>query len=351
MKKMKVLHLPTSTGGNAWGLSQAEKKLGLDSKVLVDVNNWLNYKSDYCLNLENKNKIEEIFIRIKAFIKIRNKYDVYHFNFGSSLIDFMNYGVHLWDLPFYKGKKIMTYNGRDARQDLNLIKKDFIGEIYNTYPNNDIKRNLILKKKIEKVAKNVDHIFSLNPDLMHFLPKEKTTFLPYTIAEWDSIKRVPYIIEDKIKIIHSPTNRAIKGSDYIIEALNNLTKKHTNIEVEIIENIPYQEALIKYKEAHLVIDQVLIGWYGAFAVEVMKMAKPLAVFIREEDLAFIPEQMSKDLLGAVININQNNIENVLELYINNIELLHDKSNLSYEYAQKWHNPIDIAKKVKEIYEA
>jgi len=348
MKKLKVLHLPTPTGGNAWGLSQAEKKLGLDSKVLVDVNNWLNYKSDYCLNLENKNKIEELITRIKMFFKIRHKYDVYHFNFGSSLIDFMNYGVHLWDLPFYKGKKIMTYNGDDARQNLNLLKCKFVGEIYDLYPSNDINRNSLLKKRINKVYKNVDHIFSLNPDLMYFLPKEKTTFLPYTI-ELDKIKKEPYLIENKIKIIHSPTNRTVKGSKYIIKALDNLQKKYANIDVEIIENVPHEEALKKYKEAHLVIDQVLIGWYGGFTVEVMKMGKPVAVFIREEDLQFIPNEMSKDLLNTIININQNNIEEVLEVFINNTELLKKKSELSSAYVDKWHNPLKIAEQVLEVY--
>ena len=54
--------------------------------------------------------------RIETFLKVRNKYDVFHFNYGSTLVDFMNYGVHFWDLPFYKGKKIITYNGCDARQ-------------------------------------------------------------------------------------------------------------------------------------------------------------------------------------------------------------------------------------------
>ena len=39
---MRVLHLPTSVGGNAWGLSQAEKTLGIYSQVLVEENNWLN---------------------------------------------------------------------------------------------------------------------------------------------------------------------------------------------------------------------------------------------------------------------------------------------------------------------
>ena len=57
---MKILHLPTSVGGNSWGLAQGEKALGLESEVLIDANNWLNYKSDICLGLENKNKVFQV---------------------------------------------------------------------------------------------------------------------------------------------------------------------------------------------------------------------------------------------------------------------------------------------------
>ena len=55
------------------------------------------------------------------------------------------------------------------------------------------------------------------------------------------------------------------------------------------------------------IDQILAGWYGAFGVEVMKMGKPLGVFIRDEDLKFVPKDMAKDLLDTVINIHPFNI--------------------------------------------
>ncbi len=347
---MKVLHLPTSVGGNSWGLAQGEKALGLTSKVLIDSNNWLNYKSDICLGLENKNKAFQVLKKIETFFKVRNQYDVFHFNYGSSLVDFMKYGVQLWDLPFYKGKKFMTYNGSDARQDLNALKNYNIGEIYTLYPYNDCRRNDIIKKRIEKVCKNVDHIFSLNPDLMYFLPKDKTSFLPYTIAGWDEIEKNEYKIKDKIKIVHSPTNRAFKGSDYILEALGKLSKKYKNIEIEIIEKVPYEVALKKYSEAHIVIDQVLIGWYGAFGVEVMRMGKPLAVFIREEDLKFIPSNMAKELLSSVINIKSDNIEEILSYYIENKELLYEKSNLVQKYVNFWHCPIRIAKIVKSVYE-
>lgn len=351
---MKVLHLPTSVGGHSWGLAQGEKGLGLDAHVLVDSANWLGYKSDTCLHLEQKNKLLKLWKRLETFVKLRKKYDVFHFNFGSSLLDFAQYGMPLFDLPYYHGKKIMTYNGCDARQKYPSMSRVELTACHDKdcYFGmcNDGKMDIARQRRIIKVEKYVDHIFALNPDLMHFLPPEKTSFLPYAIAGWDDIILQKLHLADKIKIVHSPTNRAAKGSDYILSALHNLTKKYPNIEVIVIEKIPYEQALMLYQEAHIVIDQVLIGWYGGFGVEVMKMGKPLAVFVREEDLKFIPKDMAYDLKNTIININPFNIEEVLANYIENPSLLFAKSQASLEYVHKWHNPKYVASLTKQVYE-
>ncbi len=347
---MKVLHLPTSVGGNSWGLAQGEKRLGLDSEVLVDKQNWLNYNADINLYLENKNFLSQISTLYKTFNEIKNKYDVFHFNYGSSLLDLQKLGLPLLELPYYKKNKkiIFTYNGSDSRgvhpleywDDLPNPKKTLYGQIALE----------IKKRKIQKVSKYADHIFALNPDLLHYLPKG-TTFLPYTISNWDNIKVVKQEIKKTIKIVHSPTSRDFKGSQFIINGLELLKKKYNNIEVKIIENIPHKEALQLYKEADLVIDQVLIGWYGAFGVEVMKMGKPLAVYIREDDLKFIPKEMAKELKEAIINISPFNIVEELSKYIDNINLLKLKSQAGVEYSNKWHNPMYLAGITKKIYES
>ena len=346
---MKILHLPTSVGGNSWGLSQAEKELGLDSKVLVSKQNWLKYDADINLNLENRNFFYQAYKLYRTYKDIKDEYDIFHFNYGSSLLDFQKIGLPLLELPFYdKSKKIIfTYNGSDSRAVHPL---DYWDELES--PKTTLYNKLaheIKKRKIQKVTRYADHIFALNPDLFHYLP-EKTTFLPYSISNWNKIISKDYSLKKKIKIVHSPTSRDFKGSIYILEALRQLKKKYNNIEINIIENIAHEEAIKLYKEADLVIDQVLIGWYGAFGVEVMKMGKPLAVFIREEDLEFIPKGMKKDLKDAIINITPFNIIEILSLYIENPKLLKEKSLTGIAYVERWHNPLYVAEIVKDVYE-
>jgi len=352
---MKVLHLPTSVGGNSWGLAQGERRLGLDSKVLTTTDIWLNYPCDISLHWEKKRSITKVLSSMQAFLKYRNKFDIFHFNFGSTLIDFRKLGMHHWDLPFYpKNKKIVfTFNGCDARQKHKTMERVAFApcyekECYNGMCNNGA-RDRMREKRIDIVSKYADHIFAVNPDLLYFLPPKLSSFLPYSIASWYDIQTSPYRINRKIRVLHSPTNRAAKGSRHIIQALKNLEERYP-IEIILIENTPHQEVLKAYKMADLIIDQVLSGWYGGLAVEVMKMGKPVGVFIREEDLKFVPEDMAKDLKEAVININPFNIESVLEEYLQNPQLLNQKSQAGLEYVHRWHNPLYVAGITKSFYE-
>ena len=353
---MKVLHLPTSVGGMSWGLAQGERRLGLDSKVLVTTNNWLNYPCDFSLGWEKKGNIAKLLSAVQTMVEINGKYDVLHFNFGTTLIHAPSLHMYHWDLHYYgRDKKIVfTYNGCDARLKYESMKLYDItccreSECYGGNCNSG-KLDAQRKKSIAVASKYADHIFAVNPDLLNFLPREKTTFLPYAVASWYQMERCTSDYRDRrIRIAHSPTNRAVKGSGYILKALENLQTKY-DIDLLLVEGVSNSEAIEMYRSADLVIDQVLAGWYGGFAVEVMKMGKPVAVYIREEDLKYIPEEMSRDLRDAVININPYNISEVLDTYLQNRDLLKQKSDAGYDYALKWHDPEYVASITRQVYE-
>lgn len=349
---MNVLHLPTSVGGNSFGLSRGERRLGLNSDVLLSRQNWLNYEYDLCLYLDDRNFLDRLYQSFKTFNNVKGKYDVFHFNYGSSLLDFQKIGLFLLDLPFYpkSAKKVITYNGSDARgvhpvaywPELGCPKQSFYERL----------AIQLKKNKIKRAAKYVDHIFALNPDLLNYLP-EKTQFLPYSIASWDMIDRVDknILAQSRIKVVHSPTSRDLKGSIYIIEAMKVLCNRYSFIDFEIIENLPHSVAIEKYKSADLILDQVLIGWYGAFGVEAMKMGIPLAVNIRNEDLRFIPYEMARDLEHAIINITPFNIEDKLAEIFEAPQMLIQKREAALEYVHKWHDPLYVAGITKSVYES
>jgi hypothetical protein len=352
---MKVLHLPTVVGGMAWGLAQGERKLGLDSRVLVTSNLWMNYPCDTSLHWEKKGAMGILLSSLRAFWSHRRRFDVYHFNFGSTLVDFRRLGIHHWDLPFYgKGKKVFTYNGCDARQKFKTMARAKVAACHEPGCYGEMcasgERDRMREKRIRRVSRHAQHIFAVNPDLLHFLPDSLSSFLPYCVARWDEIPALPYRLGREITIVHSPTDRVAKGTSYILAALENLKRKYP-LRIVLVERKSHAEALEMYREADLVIDQVLVGWYGSVAVEAMKMGKPLAVFIREEDLKFIPEQMAKDLGEAVIRIDPFRMETVLEGVLQNPGLLRLKSEAGQAYVHRWHDPLYVGSLTKSVYES
>jgi hypothetical protein len=291
-------------------------------------------------------------------LKIQKQYDVFHFNFGTTLLDLSRFGLPLLDLPLYKrhGKIVVTYNGCDARQKYPTMKRTRFSACHDDtcYDGicNDGVRDRRNRENIKKFDRYADAIFALNPDLLHFLP-ERARFLPYTIANWDELRLIPAGREDApLSIVHAPTNRASKGTSIIVKVLDRIAEKYKDsVEITLIENCPYLKALEMYSRADIIIDQILIGWYGAVAVEAMKMGKPVISFICEEDLHFIPPQMARDCKDAIINANPETLSDRLTELIENPGLLEHYRSNGLSYVNRWHDPRYVAGITKKAYES
>lgn len=352
---MKVIHFPTPTAGRSWQLAQGEKKLGLESVVFYKNSNWLDYPYDICLEWCG-NRFRYEMKKLETAYKISKEYDVFHMNFGSSLVDFPNLHLDYLDLLFYKNKKVcVTYNGCDARQKYKRIAQTKISACCYDDCYNGICMNRKLEqqkaRRIKKLYKNNVTMFAVNPDLLNFLP-ENAVFLPYALNEEDIVRKKKYKLKNKIRIIHAPTQRACKGTDDILEAIKKIEQSYPGkIEFKLIEKVKHEDALKLYQDADLVIDQLRVGWYGSFAMETMCMGIPVIAYINEEDLHFIPEQMAKDCLETIINANGKTLFSVLENIINDPKELEQRHMAAMEYVHNWHAAEKVAAITKKYYES
>ena len=352
---MRVLHCPTDVGNNTWGLSRAERELGIESEMMVFRSSWFGYPADTNLHFEGLPFPAREYRRWKFFISNYKKYDVFSFNFGMSILDYM----HLFhmrlpflsylDLPLLKrsGKKIiMTFQGCDARIKSYCIKNFEISACAECDVNFCIKDDKIKKRRIEKLSKYADKIYVVNPDLANVCPSAE--FQPYSNVipdEW--IPDNKNNEDDTIKILHAPSSRSIKGTKYIISACEKLKQDGYPVELVLVENIPHNEAKEYYQQADIVVDQLLIGWYGGFAVETMALEKPVLCYLRDSDLdMFIP---FKDKI-PIVNINKDTLYDKLIMLIEDPKLRKKIGKKSRKYVQEIHDPIKIAKKlIREAY--
>jgi glycosyltransferase involved in cell wall biosynthesis len=88
---------------------------------------------------------------------------------------------------------------------------------------------------------------------------------------------VPPSDRERPIVVHAPSNRGRKGTDQVIAACAEL-----EVELQIVEGMPHDEARLRYEAADIVVDQLNAGWYGLFAIEAMALAKPVVTYLHEE---------------------------------------------------------------------
>jgi hypothetical protein len=289
------------------------------------------------------------------FLRVRNRYDVFHFNFGRTLLHFPHRGIFQGELPYYpkRARLFATVNGCDVRQKDITVRERPTAMCHDAACTgglcNDGSVDRARRSAAAKMAQFVEHIWALNPDLLRFLPPDKSSFLPYTVAHFDALE--PSFSDygkRRLRIVHAPTDRVKKGTAWILAALETLPPE--SYELVLVENMTHERALEIYRSADLVVDQVLSGWYGAFAVEVMRMGKPVVAYIAPGDLAKVPEGMGKELVEAILSATPTGLPTLLQRALEERRWLRQRAEACFAFAGKWHDPRYVASITRERYE-
>jgi glycosyltransferase involved in cell wall biosynthesis len=352
---VRVLHCPTDTGGNAWTLARAERALGLDSAVMVFGSSWLQYPADVDLRLPELSRPGRAVAVARAFYHAVHDYDVIHFNFGESLLprsSLVPWLRHV-DLPLLRALRkviVVTYQGCDVRQR-GFCTRHFpfsacdATECGVCTPEVDADR----ARRAAIFDRYADSIFALNPDLLRVLP-QRAEFLPYATIDprsWTPVRSRPRT-DGIFRILHAPTSRSIKGTRYLVAAVEGLRETHPGIELDLVEGRPHAEVRALYESADVVVDQLLIGWYGGFAVEAMALGKPVVCYLREEDVRLIPSPMRHDI--PLLNATPHTLAGVLSALASDPAVLEVAGRRSREYVERWHDPARVAQRTKAVYE-
>lgn len=372
---LRVLHGPTNVGCNPFGLAEAERALGLASWAVVTEEGPFKYPIDEVLFAPGDGFARQEAKRVGLLARALRDFDVVHFNFGRTLLPmrYSLYGgsrdrfrnplafraadaylrlVQMRDLPLLKaaGKALfVTYQGDDARQG-DFCRANFpishVDEVEPGYysPEGDAAK----RQAIATIARHVDGVYGLNPDLMHVLPAH-AKFMPY--ASVDPAAWTPAPAANAVPLVlHAPSHRGVKGTPHVLAAVERLRAEGVAFEFRLVENLPHAEARRLYAQADLVIDQLLIGWYGALAVEAMALGKPVVCYLRDEDLGFIPAEMRAEL--PLIRATPTSIEAVLREWLTTRRgELAARGMASRGFVERWHDPRRIAEGLKADYEA
>ncbi len=268
-----------------------------------------NIAEDYYFKIRdrlNKKKINEIIEEYDLF-----SYDIYHFDGGADLFRNVSFAKQLKER---KKKIVCCYFGSDLRTRGIFKELDEISDL-----------NLTVEFDHLSLYKGINYLF-----------------FPFDISQLSF--KTPDL--QKIRIIHSPTNRAYKGTDKIIKVIEEL-KKAADFEFLLKENIHRKELLEIKQTCSIAIDQVggVSGGsgYGKNSIENLAMGIPTATEFSEDYLHFIKEN---PFICSTIDTLYNDL---LEL-INKREKLTELSKKGRSWVEKYHSFESVNKQLMKYYE-
>jgi len=311
-----ILHIG-SIAGVPQELSSAQRCLGMKSDVLSFEYDDFGYRTDYHypIKLDYSTKLSiylsnpvNLLKKMPRLLPIARRYDLIHFHYSSGL----PFGL---DFPLWRalGKKIvMHHHGSDIR----------------------FKREPLIYSKLAQ------RIFVSTPDLLKW--SRGATWIPNPI----DLKQYPFIGAKNrvgsVKILHAPSRRHLKGTKKVLEAVQKLKDEGYSVELMLIENTPHRVAVEHYKQADIIVDQLLIGWYGMLAQECMALGKPVCVYISEDLLEFTPS-------NPLVNTDSSSILDNLKLLIEDPQLRADLGKKGRSYVERIHSSERIARQLMDLY--
>jgi hypothetical protein len=343
-------------GNQPWVLSRQERVLGLHSDLVVSSGTWLQYPADRCLH-DSGTKTWQAVMRQSWFgINAALRYDVMHYYFGQSFFHWaasrgLPGGFLDLKLARLLGRKIfMTLQGCDARlsvrnSERNTITMCHLGNCQAA----PVCRSVLdgrRKHLIDRVLPWCHRVFVLNPDMAHDIPG--ATFVPYANVDVESLAPVFPRTTGPIRLLHAPSDELIKGTKFLLEAVDKL-KQRWPIELILVKGMPHAEAMQQYYKADLIVDQLLAGWYGGFAVEAMALGKPVAAYIRDSDLIHVSEPMKHQL--PILRVTPHTLEHDLEHLFEQRSHWPEWGMRARQYVTRWHHPLRIARAMAQAYRA
>lgn len=255
------------------------RELGFEIESVVverDVSNFK--KSNYDRVISKNNKFFFGFGLIKEFLRSVFKYDIFIFTYGES---FFSGRLHCIDLKILKAlnkKIVFVCFGSDIRSYHRLIEdlRDSGYKGHAHYLQVDFIESEIIKgghwegdgaaKRRVIASEKYGDLILARPCYAHLLKK------PYELF-W------PLLNEYKLKlairktsrplIVHAPSKRFLKGTTYVLDAVERLKEDGYEFDFELCENMSSEDVCERLEKSEIAIDQLLLPTHGVFAVEAM----------------------------------------------------------------------------------
>lgn len=346
---MRVLHLPQSPSSQMSILVRALRDNGIEAQGIVRGNH--PYASsegirDFRIRGRRKSVMHRLMQRTSwwaALAKGVRWADVVHWHFA--------WGTGFGDLDLryisaLKKAAIVEFWGSDIRiPEIASIGNPYFGAL----PDSDARYRVtqsISRMRQEKFARHGFSCLVPGPELLDYVQPDLFPRPFKSVAALfpsDFEPRYPDPLQTNPMVAHIPSNKKVKGTDAVLQAIEKL-KKQYKFRFCLISEEKYDKALAMIRDCDIMLDQFIIGSYGMVSLEAMAFGKPVLCYLKDTVLPRLPGGF------PVINANQDNLVEVLGSLLADGRRRNDVGRLGRAYIEKHHNAHTVAGNLAKIYQ-
>jgi len=307
---LRVTHCPVNVAGIPWENVQAQRRKGVDARLVVFNRGKLHPEADW--SLERRGPLpRRLLTQAVAQARLLPRTDVFHFYYGLTLLP---KAVQFPLLRAARKKSVFHYLGSDIRgktpSELAYGKRAD-AEIVGSYD------------AIRWVPEA--HVVPPGLDLRDFTP-------------------VPPSNDPRPLVVHAPSNREKKGTRFVIEACAEL-----GVELDIVEGVQHETARERYARADIVVDQLNAGWHGVFALEAMALGKPVVTHLKPDVVERSAEGYGVKV--PIVPATKDTLTEALRPLVENPGLRRELGAAGRAYVEQVHDIDKIADRLLAIYAA
>jgi glycosyltransferase involved in cell wall biosynthesis len=307
-RPLRVVHCPVNVAGIPWENVRALRRKGVDARLVVFERGTLHPEADGSLDRRG-GLPRRLATQAAAFARLAPRTDVFHFYFGLTLLP---RSLQFHALHALRKKSVFHYLGSDIRG------KTPAELAYGKRADAEIVGSYDAVRWVPEA-----HVIPPGLDLAPFTP-------------------VPPSDNQRPLVVHAPSNREKKGTEFVIAACAKLP-----VELDIVEGVPHEVARERYARADIVVDQLNAGWHGIFALEAMALGKPVVAHLK-------PDVVEKSAQGyglriPIVTATRETLGEALRPLVERPALRREVGAAGRAYVERVHDVERVADRLLDLY--
>lgn len=298
--------------------------------------------------IRRTNKLVYLLDLIKEFVYSSTRYDIFVFFGRSFLGDFakrnLTRKLDCLDLPILKlmGKTIVfVTTGSDIRSPKLLVEQliragleECAQWVENAYKPKYI--NVAIQSRVRMIERYAECIFAYRNNAQFLQRSYQMNWMPIDLSK---IQCNIHATSAPL-VLHAPSNRRIKGTSHVLQAVERLQRENYQFNFILCENMSNKDVRELLAQSEIVLDQFILPGYGLIAVEAMASGN---VVLGSAMPTFNKYPKELPIVVTTPSTIYQNLKDLLE----NPERRLDLANQGRAYVEKYHEYRKVAQDFAE----